>query len=906
MNSQPHRFTNEKLLEILALSQNATAIYTGEEITIQSANNMMLGFWGKDKNVIGLPLVEAVPELADQAFPALLRGVWLTGITHERKDALVKLKVNGKLQDFYFDYVYRAIKNEDGDVDCILHTATDVTELNLGRNLIAHAKAQQEALNREQALNEELGSSNEELAAALEELSATNEELQQTQDSLQRLNEQLEAKVEARTRTIIDLNQELEAFNEELTASNEELISANEALSENRLHLEKSVIELSASEYRTRSIIESAPFPIGIYIGREMRITFANQAIADVWGKGNDIVGKLYSEVLPELSNQQVYDQLDLVFTTGEAFQARNQRIDLVVNGELKIFYFNYNFTALRTEAGEIYGVMNTAADVTDVVLSKQEIEKSATELATLNKEFADLNEELAAVNEELTASNEEQAVINQQLTALNDRLNISQDELKLAIDAAGMATFDLNPLTGKFAGNELTKSWFGLQPEEEIELSKATDVIAEADRERVLESIQNAMDYESGGNYDTYYTIINPNSQEPKIVRAKGKALFNEHKQPLRLSGVLQDVTEQVTSQDKMRKLIESLADINTRLNIAMDAGSMGSTEVDLATGIMQSNEQFKKLFGRPTDKEFTYPEMFEAMLPKYREPIRDLVSIAKKNNTTYRGEYEVMWPDGSIHWISAHGRPRYDSQGNAVKMVGILSDVTELKQDEQRKNDFIAMVSHELKTPLTSLTAYVQILQAKAKTSGDTFAVGALEKAGTQTKKMTTMINGFLNVSRLESGKIHIENQRFDMALLVREVESESILTITSHNVVFEPVEEIFVNADRDKIGQVINNFLSNAVKYSPAGTTINVACVAIDGRATVAVRDEGNGIKPEDQQKLFERYYRVKDQPVNIAGFGIGLYLCAEVIHRHNGRIWVESEPGKGSTFYFSLPI
>ena len=116
-----------------------------------------------------------------------------------------------------------------------------------------------------------------------------------------------------------------------------------------------------------------------------------------------------------------------------------------------------------------------------------------------------------------------------------------------------------------------------------------------------------------------------------------------------------------------------------------------------------------------------------------------------------------------------------------------------------------------------------------------------------------------------------------------------------------------ETFVIADRDKIGQVINNFISNAVKYSAGGSTIQVACVTVDCMAVVSVSDEGEGIKQEDQAKLFDRYYRIEGPHTKtVAGFGIGLYICAEIIQRHDGRIWVESEIGKGSTFYFSLPV
>jgi len=113
--------------------------------------------------------------------------------------------------------------------------------------------------------------------------------------------------------------------------------------------------------------------------------------------------------------------------------------------------------------------------------------------------------------------------------------------------------------------------------------------------------------------------------------------------------------------------------------------------------------------------------------------------------------------------------------------------------------------------------------------------------------------------------------------------------------------------VHADRDKISQVISNFMNNAVKYSPKGKNIVVSCVASNSTVQVSVTDEGMGIKPQNQEKLFDRFYRIESvQTQNISGFGLGLYLSAEIIYRHNGKVWVESEIGKGSTFYFSLPM
>jgi signal transduction histidine kinase len=127
-----------------------------------------------------------------------------------------------------------------------------------------------------------------------------------------------------------------------------------------------------------------------------------------------------------------------------------------------------------------------------------------------------------------------------------------------------------------------------------------------------------------------------------------------------------------------------------------------------------------------------------------------------------------------------------------------------------------------------------------------------------------------------------------------------------VTTHQVLFAPVTKTLVMGDYDKIGQVIQNYISNATKYSARNSTIEVQCDQIDGNIRVSVRDQGIGIRKEDLPRLFERFYRVREiETRNISGFGIGLYLCAEVIKRHNGKIWAESKLGEGSTFYFSLP-
>ncbi|MDO3641386.1 PAS domain S-box protein [Mucilaginibacter sp. L3T2-6] len=260
----------------------------------------------------------------------------------------------------------------------------------------------------------------------------------------------------------------------------------------------------------------------------------------------------------------------------------------------------------------------------------------------------------------------------------------------------------------------------------------------------------------------------------------------------------------------------------------------------------------------------------------------------------------------DGKLIYVSLTISPIRDKEGNVVGVSKIARDITDQKRNEERKNDFIGMASHELKTPLTSLTALVQVLQKKLKDSPDPFIPQALNKVRLQTKKMSSLINGFLNISRLESGKLEIIKQSFDLRELINEELDEIRLTVNSHTFTFEPATQVIIEADREKIGSVVSNLLSNAVKYSPRGKLVNVSCTLLNAEVQVSVTDEGMGIRPQDLSRIFDRYYRSESEHTrNISGFGVGLYLSAEIVRRHNGRIWVESEKGKGSTFYFKLP-
>ena len=364
-------------------------------------------------------------------------------------------------------------------------------------------------------------------------------------------------------------------------------------------------------------------------------------------------------------------------------------------------------------------------------------------------------------------------------------------------------------------------------------------------------------------------------------------------------------EVTDQVKARNELERVYE-------QARLSKEAAQLGTFDMDLIMGTMEWDDRCRTLFGISHRDKVTYENDFiPGLHPDDKDRIVDVINNAFIKSRT-SGKYDVEYrtigvEDQKLRWVRAKGQVYFDAGEVPVRFIGSVLDITEQKQDEIRKNDFIGMVSHELKTPLTSLTAILQLLNVKIKTNADEFIPTALEKANSQVKKMNSMVNGFLNLSRLEAGKIEIVKTSFDIEKLIGEIIAESALIITTHTINFEPCGSFIVYADHDKIGSVITNLISNAVKYSPKGKEIEVKCNLSGNQVTVSVKDEGMGIKPQDRERLFERYYRVQSNHTqNIAGFGIGLYLCAEIIERHQGKIGVESESGKGSVFYFSLPV
>jgi PAS domain S-box-containing protein len=274
-------------------------------------------------------------------------------------------------------------------------------------------------------------------------------------------------------------------------------------------------------------------------------------------------------------------------------------------------------------------------------------------------------------------------------------------------------------------------------------------------------------------------------------------------------------------------------------------------------------------------------------------------------KTGEDFNFEHRFKRHDGIYRWQLSRARPQKDMHGNIQMWVGTSTDIHEIKEHVQQKDEFISIASHEMKTPLTTAKGYLELLLATLQNEDDTLYLYA-NKASQSLQRLHNLVSELLDASKIQNGKLNYTITTFDINSLI----DETILDIqhSSRNHVIKKTGMLSkeITADRDRIQQVIINLLTNAVKYSPKANEIIVNVEEHVNKVKISVQDFGVGIAKHHLDKIFDRYYRVQEHAIHFQGLGIGLYISSDIIKRHNGNMWAESEHGKGSTFYFELPI
>ncbi len=334
-------------------------------------------------------------------------------------------------------------------------------------------------------------------------------------------------------------------------------------------------------------------------------------------------------------------------------------------------------------------------------------------------------------------------------------------------------------------------------------------------------------------------------------------------------------------------------------------------------ATGkILYANQAVATLSGYQSVDELlqapalTYQEQFEVTdehgepFPIANFPGRRVLAGEAQATVTVRAHKKGS---EEVRWLMITSTAVVDRDSRPWAVMSVVHDITQFKELEQRKDEFIGMASHELKTPLTSLKGFLHLLQRHLSKQSDEQGLAYIAITDRQVNRLTQLVADLLDISRIQTGKLGYHEEGFDVDDLVKEIVGMMQEITPGRHLLLEGQTQAQVYGDRERIGQVLINLLTNAVRYSPQTEKVLVRVAEDQERVIVSIKDFGPGIAKEHQQKIFERFYQVNDAKYRPAsGLGIGLYLSHVIIKRHNGSLWVDSEIGQGSTFHFALPL
>ena len=372
----------------------------------------------------------------------------------------------------------------------------------------------------------------------------------------------------------------------------------------------------------------------------------------------------------------------------------------------------------------------------------------------------------------------------------------------------------------------------------------------------------------------------------------------------------ILRDQTTVMEARKNLKTSERELRELTSRYRFSLEAGKIGIWEWNFTTDEVNWSPRKQEFYGIDPiiNKSIKKATKFFASFihPDDYHLVMKALELAKnQEHSKFDLEFRIKKPDGSIVWVAERGENQFED-GKAVKMFGTSIDITERKNLEQQKDDFIGIASHELKTPVAVMKGYVAMIEKLLRKKGSLQEADLLSKVNQQIVRITTLINDLLDVTKIESGTIKFDQQVFDFDRMVAEI-IDSMQHISDHKLIQKGSTGQKVFGDKDRIGQVIINLISNAVKYSPEADTVIIESGVQDSVIKLVVKDFGIGISEKNIDKIFNRFYRIREESGNkSSGLGLGLYISAEIIKRHAGSMLVESKEGEGSVFGFTLPV
>ncbi len=655
--------------------------------------------------------------------------------------------------------------------------------------------------------------------------------------------------------------------------------------------------KVEESEEQVRAIIESAPFPIGVYLGREMRIAFSNQANLRALGKSKEVIGRLYGDVLPEFNKAQVLAQLDEVFTTGIPVHAHNVRAEVATGRNKQEFYYNYSLIPLFDPAGQVYGVMNTAVDVTEINQARKKAEESESRFRNMV----------------------EQAPVAITLTR-------GRDSVIESINVPMLRIMDK------------------MQPEEVLG-KKLLQVLPEIKDQPILGIVLGVL--ETGEPFR--------GNEVPVLLRAGEKleqGYYNISYTPVleagKITGVLHvalDVTEQVLarrkvedSEHRFRSLIEE-----SPVATCLFAGR------DLVIEV--ANEEMIGIWGK--GNTVMGKPLREALPELEGQPFLQILDDVFTGGKPYqaRAAEALLVKDGvpGVYYFDFTYKPLFNADGQVYGILDAAVDVTEqvlarrkieesvqvanqlagelavaneelqaanaevrsTNQELSRTNvdldNFIYTASHDLKAPISNieglLAALLRTLPPESLASERVQGITAMMQASVERFKKT--IGNLTEIVKLQKENSQQATQ-VNLPEIIREVllDLEPVIRSSGAGVAVDVGNCPAIRFSEKNLRSVVYNLLSNAIKYrSPdRAPRVRISCRQTGAQQVFTVEDNGLGIEAGRMSQLFTMFKRFH---THVEGSGIGLYMVKKIVENAGGRIEVESQVGVGSAFRVHFP-
>ncbi len=489
----------------------------------------------------------------------------------------------------------------------------------------------------------------------------------------------------------------------------------------------------------------------------------------------------------------------------------------------------------------------------------------------------------------------------------------MSEAQMQLAVKASGVGMWDWDLITRQMVYTDQMAVYLGLSPDTSASDERVRACLHPDDRERVERMHQRILAEKT--EYSTEYRTIWPDGSMHWLL-ARGRGIYDAHGKPTHLLGACMDITE-------LKQAEEALRESEARFRRFVDSNIIGIALVDLEGNIREANDALLELLGYTREDLIAGRMQWTTMTPPEYQA-RDVQAGEEElaTGTFMPFEKEYVAKDGKRVPVLTGGT-RLRQVGSSPLAITFVLDLTARKELERQKDLFLGMTGHELKTPLAVLRGTLQLGQRRLKRITTTEHVSPewktfvqdltkeLEDSVRQIDVQTRLINDLLDVSRIMTNTLKLELRRCELGSIVRETIKDLRIMAPERSLLLEVPEHLAVHvlADRDRISQVVSNYVTNALRYSSPDQPVHIGLTTQEDVARVWVRDQGPGLSAEAQKDLWQRFHQVREVPVlsgSGKGLGLGLYICHMLIAQHQGEVGVESTLGEGSTFWFTLPL